>query len=182
MTGQAALEITAGAVFVDETGELTRLRDALEWYPDDLWRHVIACDWQRLDQELPLMSRAGERGDDLGSRVVAARLVDVAMHLGYVLSRTWAPYSKWRGTLFGALPGTAAIANELATVLAADHWQGRQDALGAALTHLGDLQERAGLQALGPSLRPSGTVPSSTSRRNCRRRCVTASSIRGCAR
>ena len=72
MTGQAALEITAGAVFVDETGELTRLRDALEWYPDDLWRHVIACDWQRLDQELPLMSRAGERGDDLGSRVVAA--------------------------------------------------------------------------------------------------------------
>ena len=150
MTGQAALEITAGAVFVDETGELTRLRDALEWYPDDLWRHVIACDWQRLDQELPLMSRAGERGDDLGSRVVAARLVDVAMHLGYVLSRTWAPYSKWRGTLFGALPGTAAIANELATVLAADHWQGRQDALGAALTHLGDLQERAGLPGARP--------------------------------
>ena len=39
-------------------------------------------------------------------------------------------------------------------MLAADHWQGRQDALGAALTHLGDLQERAGLPGARPIVEP----------------------------
>lgn len=87
LTGQAALEVTAGEVFRDDAGDLTALREALVWWPDDLWRYLVACDWQRLDQELPLMQRAGDRGDDLGSRVIAGRLVDVAMHLGFLLCR-----------------------------------------------------------------------------------------------
>jgi hypothetical protein len=64
-TGQAALEVVSGAVFEDQTDELTGLRDALAWYPDDMWRYVVACDWQRLDQELPLLGRVGARGDEL---------------------------------------------------------------------------------------------------------------------
>ena len=91
LSGQAALEVVAGAVFEDQTGELTGLREALAWYPDDIWRYVVACDWQRLDQELPLLGRAGERGDDLGSRVIAARLVDIAVHLAFMLARSWPP-------------------------------------------------------------------------------------------
>src|SRR3954454_23388167 len=96
LTGQAVLEVTAGEVFEDTAGGLTALRAALAWYPDDVWRYVVASDWERIDQELPLMGRAGEREDELGSRVIAARLVDVAVHLGFLLCRQWAPYSKWR--------------------------------------------------------------------------------------
>ena len=59
LTGQAALEVTAGEIFHDDAGELTAIREALSWWPDDLWRYLVACDWQRLDQELPLMQRAG---------------------------------------------------------------------------------------------------------------------------
>jgi hypothetical protein len=88
LSGQAALEVTAGAVFEDQTCELTGLRAAFTWYPDDIWRYVVACDWQRLDQELPLLGPAGARGDDLGSRVIAARLVDIAVHLAFMLSRS----------------------------------------------------------------------------------------------
>src|SRR5205823_4366657 len=36
LSGQAVLEVTAGAVLVDEVGVLTAARTALEWYPDDL--------------------------------------------------------------------------------------------------------------------------------------------------
>lgn len=43
LTGQAVLEVTAGAVFEDDGGELTARRAALEWYPDDVWRYVVAC-------------------------------------------------------------------------------------------------------------------------------------------
>jgi hypothetical protein len=145
VTGQSALEVVSGAVFEDQAGELTRLREALAWYPDDIWRYVVACDWQRLDQELPLMGRAGDRGDELGSRTIAARLVDIAVHLGFMLSRSWPPYSKWRGTMFGRLPGCSAIAEGLARVLDARHWRDRQTALSEALMGLARLQEDAGL-------------------------------------
>jgi hypothetical protein len=113
VSGQAALELVSGAVFADRPRALTRLRQALSWYPDDLWRYVVATDWRRLDHELPLMGRAADRGDELGSRTIAARLVEVAMHLAFSLSRTWAPYSKWRGALFARLPIGQAIQADL---------------------------------------------------------------------
>ena len=54
LTGQAVLEVTAGEVFADGAGELDGIRRRLEWYPDDVWRHVVATDWARLAQELPV--------------------------------------------------------------------------------------------------------------------------------
>ena len=38
LTGQAALEVTAGPVFIDTDGALIAARHALAWYPDDVWR------------------------------------------------------------------------------------------------------------------------------------------------
>jgi hypothetical protein len=148
VSGQAALEVTGGAVFEDHTGALTELRRAAGWYPDDLWRYVIACDWQRLDQELPLMGRAGHRGDDIGSRVIAARLVNITMHLTFVLSRSWAPYPKWRGTLFAELPHATKVPGNLRAALTADHWEARSEALNEALHHLARCQGLAGLPSV----------------------------------
>ena len=120
LTGPVALEVVGGEVFEDTGGALTALRAAMDWYPDDLWRYLVACDWRRIDQELPLMGRAADRGDDLGSRVIAARLVDATMHLGFLLCRAWPPYAKWRGTLFGRLPLPPGVALNLAHVRSGD--------------------------------------------------------------
>lgn len=100
------------------------------------------------------MSRAGERGDDLGSRVIAARLVDVAMHLGFLLERRWAPYPKWRGLVFGELPHTAGVGDALQGVLVAGTWQERQTHLADALDALLDLQRAAGLPTPGRATVP----------------------------
>ncbi|MDF2808852.1 MAG: hypothetical protein K0S43_3798, partial [Cellulosimicrobium sp.] len=145
LTGQAVLEVTAGPVFVDTDGRVTAARDRLAWYPDDLWRHAVAVDWARIGQELPFVGRTAERGDDLGSRVVAARLVRVAMHLGFLLERRWPPYAKWFGTTFATLPRAAAAAPDLAAALAADDWRAREEALCRGLTSLHDLQGEVGL-------------------------------------
>lgn len=155
LTGQAVLEVAAGPVFVDTAGEITAIREPLAWYPDDVWHHVVAADWVSQAEEMPLMSRAGDRGDDLGSRVIAARLVDVAMHLGFLLERRWVPYPKWRGLLFDRLPHASAVDEALHDVLTADTWQERQQRLAAALDALLELQRGVGLPA------PSGpaTVP-----------------------
>jgi len=154
LTGQAVLELTSGEVFEDSEGQLTALRSALTWYPEDVWRYVVASAWQRVDQELPLMGRAGERGDDLGSRVIAARLVDVTMHLGFLVCRRWAPYSKWRGTLFAQLPLPSQLTGHLANVLDAPTWPERGEQLLPALELLADQQSRVGLPTVAPVCTP----------------------------
>lgn len=154
LTGQAVLEVVAGEVFEDTGGALTALRAALDWYPDDLWRYLVACDWRRIDQELPLMGRAADRGDDLGSRVIASRLVDITMHLGFLLCRAWPPYAKWRGTLFGRLPLPPGVGINLAHVLRAGDGKARAENLAAALEELGGLQARAGLPSVAPVCLP----------------------------
>src|SRR3954447_19957906 len=62
VTGQSVLEVTAGAVFVDSLGAISDIRRRLQWYPRDVWCHVVATDWRRIGQELPQIARAGARG------------------------------------------------------------------------------------------------------------------------
>ena len=154
LTGQAALEMTAGAVFEDSDDELTSLRQALVWYPDDVWRYVVACDWQRIDQELPLIGRAADRGDELGSRIIAARLVDITMHLAFVLCRRRAPYSKWCGTMFRSLALPTDLGHALQDGLTANDWHSRSDRLVAALNELAMIQHATGLPSADPACVP----------------------------
>ncbi|GAB7189444.1 DUF4037 domain-containing protein [Kineococcus sp. NUM-3379] len=154
LTGQSVLEVTAGAVFRDTEGRLTRLRERLTWYPHDLWCYAVACDWQRIDQELPFVGRTGDVGDDLGSRLVTARLVRVAMHLGFLLQRRWAPYPKWFGTCFARTPVGVALQPVLAAALTAGTWRTREEALCRALEALLRLQREAGLPAPASATRP----------------------------
>ena len=154
LTGQAVLEVTAGAVLTDSTGELTRVRERLAWYPDDVWRHVVACDWVRLQQELPFVGRTAERGDDLGSRLIAARLARVAVHLGFLLERRWPPYARWSGTLFGRLPRAGAVGPLLFAAVRAERWPERAAALVAALEDLLGVQRAAGLPAPARAAEP----------------------------
>jgi hypothetical protein len=148
LTGQAVLEVTAGPVFADTAGELTAVRERLAWYPHDVWVYVVATDWVRVAQELPFVGRAAEHGDDLGSRVIASRLVGVAMHLAHLLERRWPPYSKWAGTSLSRLPDASAAAEPLLRALNARGWRTREDGLVEALRALHRLQRLVGLPAL----------------------------------
>ncbi len=149
LTGQSLLEVTAGQVFTDDVGTLSDLRQKLAWYPDEVWRYVVAADWVRLGEDLPLLGRAGQRGDDVGSRVIAARMVNTAMHLAFLLSRRWPPYPKWLGTLLTRLPVAGDLLPALATVLDARDWPDRQQAVARSLAVLHRRQRAAGLPATG---------------------------------
>jgi hypothetical protein len=129
---QTLAEVTAGAVHHDGLATLRRARRALEWYPDDLWRYVLACQWQRIGQEEPFVARCGEAGDELGSAVVAARLVRDLMRLCLLMARTYPPYSKWLGTAFARLPPAATLTPALTGALTAPAWPDRERHLAAA--------------------------------------------------
>lgn len=129
---QLLRELTGGAVFHDGLGLLTSYRSSLAWYPDDVWRYVLACQWMRLSQEEPFVGRCGEVGDDLGSAVVAARQVRDLMKLCLLMHRVYPPYSKWLGTAFTTLPCAPRLAPLLSNALSARSWQEREQYLSPA--------------------------------------------------
>lgn len=154
LSGQAALEVVAGPVFTETSDELASARRALEWYPDDVWRYVLACDWLRVEQELPLMGRAADVGDDTGSRIIAARLTHQVMHMAFILERRWPPYAKWFGTSFRALACAREVGGAIDAVLSATELAGRQRGIAAALDNLLAQQNALSLTAVTDAVIP----------------------------
>nr|WP_202869001.1 DUF4037 domain-containing protein [Kribbella antibiotica] len=145
---QKLLGVVAGPVYADD-GRLAQIRQQLDWYPDDIWRWSLGCQWARIGQEEPFVQRTHEVGDDLGSRVLAARLVRDLMRLALLQSRVYAPYSKWFGTAFAGLKHPDGLDRVLADVLAADNLPAREQALTTAYRLLG---ERHNALAITPAI------------------------------
>jgi hypothetical protein len=138
---QTLAEVTGGAVFTDgladgssaPAGGLRAARAALAWYPDDVWRYVLACQWTRISQEEAFPGRCAEVGDDLGSAIVAARLSRDLIRLTLLMHRRYPPYSKWLGSAFARLPGVdAALLPALRAATTASSWDERERNLSAA--------------------------------------------------
>lgn len=119
---------TSGPVYHDGLDVLRPARRALAWYPRDVWLLLMACQWGRIGQEEHLMGRAGEVGDDLGSRLPADRLVRDVMRLAFLQERRYAPYGKWFGTAFAELEAAGALRPSLEAALAAGDWRAREAA------------------------------------------------------
>jgi hypothetical protein len=126
---QRFLEVTRGAVYHDDTGDLTQVRARLAWYPDVVWVWLIACQWRRIAQEEAFVGRCAEVRDELGSQVVAARVARDLMRLWFLFARTYAPYSKWLGSAFAQLERSAELAQCLSDTIAARDFPSREAAL-----------------------------------------------------
>jgi hypothetical protein len=129
---QVLASLTAGAVFTDPDGTLARYRAALRWYPDDVWRYALAAGWLRVAQEEAFVGRAGASGDDLGSRLLAARLARELIRLTFLVERCWAPYPKWLGRAFTERRLAPRLRPLLAVATSAVRWQEREGAVAAA--------------------------------------------------
>jgi hypothetical protein len=84
-------------------------------------------------------------GDDLGSRLVAARLVRDGMRLAFLQERRYAPYSKWLGTAFSRLNCAPQLQPLWAAALAASNWQQSEQALIGANAILGQMHNELGV-------------------------------------
>ncbi|MFI9437263.1 DUF4037 domain-containing protein [Streptosporangium sp. NPDC052375] len=142
---QRLAEVTCGEVFHDGLEVLEGARAALRWYPGDLWRYVLACQWRRLAQREAFPGRCGEVGDDLGSAVLTAGLADDLMRLVLLMRRRYPPYGKWLGSAFARLPGTAELGDALSGALGAGDWRSRQRHLGRAYERVAQMHNRLGL-------------------------------------
>ncbi len=93
---QSLLEATNGAVFTDPHGKFTAIRETLRYFPEDVWRKKLAG-------HLLLMGQAGQynyprciaRGDTAAAQLAVFEFVQSALHIIYLLNRTYMPYYKW---------------------------------------------------------------------------------------
>lgn len=129
---QALIELTAGEIFHDGLDTMMPLRERFGWYPTDVWRYRLAAQWTRISQEEAFVGRCRELGDDLGARIVVARLARDLMRLCFLMELRYAPYSKWLGTLFATLPCAATVGPPLERALGSSDAAAAETALGEA--------------------------------------------------
>ena len=141
---QKLLAVTAGEVYHDDL-DLASIRARFAFYPPGVWLYLLACQWTRIAQEEAFVGRTGSQGDDLGSRLIAARLVHDLMGLAFLLEKRYAPYAKWFGAAFRRLEIAPVLEPILASALAATEWQAREAALSQAYEIMADRQNAAGL-------------------------------------
>jgi hypothetical protein len=144
---QNLLMATAGRVFHDGLSRLEAVRRQLSYYPHDLWLYLLAAQWRRIAQEEAFMGRCGQVGDDLGSQIVAARLVRDLMRLCFLMERAYAPYIKWFGSAFARLSCADGLTPHLNGVLAANSWQARQEQLSNAYQLVAGMHNALGITA-----------------------------------
>ena len=152
---QRLLALTAGAVFRDDDGRLTAMRERLACFPRDVWLYKLACQWRRIAEEQAFVGRAGLVGDDLGSRVIAARLARDVMRMAFLIERRYAPYPKWFGTAFARLDPAPVLSPLLDRALAAPDWRSREAALAEAYLAVARPHQARGIPgAFEPRLGP----------------------------
>lgn len=141
-----------GTLYHDEIG-LADAQARFAYYPHDIWLYMLASSWQRVGQEEHLMGRAGYAGDELGSALIAARLVHDVMLLCFLMERQYAPYPKWFGTAFMRLQAGPEVGPILQAALAACNWQARGEHLAAAYEHLAVKHNALGITDPLPAVR-----------------------------
>jgi hypothetical protein len=152
---QFFLELTKGQIYHDGLNQLHTVRQKIAWYPHDVWLYLLMAQWTRIGQEEPFLGRTGFVGDDLGSQLLAGRLVHDIMLLCFLMERTYAPYAKWFGTAFNALNCAPKLNPILRQVLLAEDWQTREKHLCSAYEYVGRKHNALNItEFVEPTVRP----------------------------
>lgn len=145
---QRLLTVTGGRVYHDGLGELEPVRARLSYYPRDVWLYLLAAQWGRIGEEEAFVGRSGDVGDELGSQVIAARLVRDIMKLCFLMERKYAPYSKWIGTAFSELECALLLAPTLRQVLLSEGWREREEHLSTAYSVIAQMHNELNITAV----------------------------------
>lgn len=138
------LTLRAGELFHDDIGAGAVLC-GFDYYPDDVWLYLIMSDWACIAEERAFVKRTASRGDDMGSRIICARIAHRAMHLCFLYERRYAPYAKWMGTAFAELASARAIAPMMRKALETGDMLVRERALAGMQSRLIELHNASGL-------------------------------------
>jgi len=131
LSEQKLASIRNGKIFHDQIG-LKKVIKKFHYYPKDVWLYLLASEWTKINEEEPFIGRCGDVKDEIGSSIIAARIVQSIMNLCFLMEKTYAPYSKWFGTGFSKLKCAKKLSLHLSNVLNSKKWKERQKHLAQA--------------------------------------------------
>ena len=135
------LTISSGEVFHDEIW-LKEIIQKFSYYPNDVWLYKLVNQWTRIAQEEHFMWRCWELGDEIWSRLIAARLVKDIMNICYLMERQYAPYIKWFWTNFKKLKCSSTLHPILEDILKSSSWKEREKHLSQAYENIAKLHNK----------------------------------------
>lgn len=138
------LTLTNGKVFYDGL-DLEEIRKKFAYYPRDVWLFLLASQWIKIAQEEAFVGRCGDVEDEIGSQIIAARLVQYLIRLCFLMEKRYAPYSKWLGTAFQSLSCAGKLMPVFRDVLAANAWRERERYLSLAYAMIAELHNSLGI-------------------------------------
>ena len=115
---EALAEAVNGEIFLDNFGEVSRIRASLSYYPEDVRR-------KRLAGQLLLAGQAGQynyprclrRGDTAAAQLAAFEFVRSVLSAIFLLNRRYRPYYKWSFRALGELPRLGELSSPLETLI-----------------------------------------------------------------
>ena len=115
---QALAEATNGELFFDNRGEVTHIREALRYYPEDI-------RLKRLAGHLLLMAQAGQynyarclgHGETAAAQLAAVDFVQSSLSVLFLLNRRYRPFYKWTFRALRSLDRHAELAAPLETLI-----------------------------------------------------------------
>ena len=143
------LSLVSGQFFHDGL-DCAAVVEKIRYYPHPVRLYLIASAWDSIASEQAFLRRAGDVGDDIGSRLLCARIGERLMRLCFLYKGVYAPYSKWFGTAFGKLDIDPAIGQNLREALAADNVLLREEKLLRAMVLVAQMHNDSGLAAPVP--------------------------------
>ena len=119
---QNLAETVNGEVWFDNYGELTHVREALAFYPEDVRRKKMAG-------QLLLMAQAGQynylrclkHGETAAAQLAVFEFAKACTSVIFLLNRRYQPYYKWRFRALRALPKLSLLAELLEYLLTTDN-------------------------------------------------------------
>ena len=144
---QNLLEVTDGAVWRDDSGMLTGVRETLRYLPEDI-------RLRKLSGELLLMNQSGQynygrclaHGEKGAAALAAAEFIRAALHVFFLLEKRYMPYYKWSFRALRSCGGDTARDAALLETLALQRDPEETELLIAQIA--GDTAERLSLQGL----------------------------------
>ena len=138
------LSLVSGRFFHDGLN-CRKLLAKIRYYPHPVRLYLIASCWDIIASEQAFLRRTGDVGDDIGSRLICARIAERLMRLCFLYKGVYAPYSKWFGTAFGRLDMDPAVGQSIREALAADDLSVREEKLVQAMVLVAQMHNESGL-------------------------------------
>ena len=136
---QHLLQFTGGALFSNSLGQYEHAKKILSWYPDDVWRWMMASQWYFIWSTERLIFRTQEAGDSFGSQLIVQKLIRLIVEMCFLQHRQYKPYDKWIGSAFKRINDSQGFVQMISEIVSCQNVKRQITLLQGMLFQLGNI-------------------------------------------